>query len=101
MTPGGADQPGMAEQRPADSSYDAVLTGVTETMSSVLNRPVASPIEAFYRIGGNSLLLMVLLAKVRSRYRCQILPAEFLADPTAAGLARLISSRTTEAGGRG
>lgn len=67
-----------------------VLEGVVEIMEEVLGRPVDSVEDSFGYLGGRSMSLMVLLARVKRRFGVAVLPSEFLARPTAAALAGLV-----------
>ncbi|GAB1511498.1 non-ribosomal peptide synthetase [Actinophytocola sp. KF-1] len=68
----------------AASDVDEVLAGV---WSAVLGTAPASADENFFAAGGHSLLVPVLLSRVREQAGVAVSPREFLADPTIAGLA--------------
>ncbi len=48
------------------------------------------PDRSFFELGGHSLLVATLLARVQSRFGCDVPLAEFLDEPTVRGLARAI-----------
>ena len=76
---------GAVENRPVAGS---VLDGVVEIMEGVLRRSLSSADEEdFFYLGGRSLTLMVLLARVKKRFGVAVLPKAFMERPTAAGLA--------------
>jgi acyl-coenzyme A synthetase/AMP-(fatty) acid ligase/thioesterase domain-containing protein/acyl carrier protein len=54
----------------------------------------------FENIGGNSFLALELLIAIEKEFGCQLSPAEFLADRSVAGRARLIELRRAQAGVR-
>jgi non-ribosomal peptide synthetase component F len=47
--------------------------------------------DSLFGLGGHSLLAVTMLARAGTRYGVAIAPRDFLADPTVAGLARLLS----------
>jgi non-ribosomal peptide synthetase component F/NRPS condensation-like uncharacterized protein len=52
------------------------------------------PESNFFSLGGNSMLAVSMLARARRVRRVSASPGEFLAEPTVAGLARLLGART-------
>ena len=56
----------------------------------------------FFALGGHSLLAVTMLAQAGHRYGTSVSPRDFLAEPTVAGLARLLASGSTiDQGNRG
>ncbi len=78
---------GAVENRPVAG---AALDVVVEIMEGILHRSLSSADEDFFFLGGRSLTLMVLLARVKKRFGVAVLPKAFLERPTAAGLARQV-----------
>jgi non-ribosomal peptide synthetase component F len=67
----------LAEARPdAPASWSGLLT----------------PESNFFALGGNSMLAVSMLARARRTYGVSASPREFLAEPTIAGLARLLAA---------
>ena len=55
-----------------------------------------TPEADFFGLGGHSLLAVTMLAEAKRHYGAEVSPREFLADPTVAGLARLLKAGSTE-----
>lgn len=77
-----------------------VLRGVVQTMEGLFGRSLSSVQENFFHLGGRSMTLMVLLARIRKRFGVAVPPAAFLENPTAISLAALVDESLARAGER-
>lgn len=75
-----ADAPGPDEERER----------LREMFATILNLPTIGPDEDFFDIGGDSLLGLRLLARVRAVFGMKIAARKFLDEPTVSGMARLL-----------
>lgn len=61
------------------------------------DRAALRPDSNFFALGGHSLLAVTMLARAGRRHGVAVSPREFLAEPTVAGLARLLAAGRTPA----
>lgn len=70
--------------------------GLAEIWQSFLGIDAIGVRDNLFELGGDSLLAIQLLARVRTAYAVELHPADFLRDPTVAGLAVLVETRLIE-----
>ncbi|MFJ4621604.1 condensation domain-containing protein [Streptomyces sp. NPDC088812] len=88
--PAGGPEPTEAERRAA-GLFAAALAGP----GSALDPAGLPPDTNFFMLGGHSLLAVTMLADAQRRYGAALSPRDFLAEPTVAGLGRLLAAGTT------
>lgn len=84
-------------RRVSDGSSGSVLSRVLSLWRRLLDVPEAGAEDNFFQLGGHSLLALRLLHLVEEEFGCQLALSGFLAQPTPAGLCRLIDSATADA----
>lgn len=98
---GATDAPGAVHAAPPTAPTAAwnegtcspeALAAVAEEFATALGRPVPADAD-LYREGGDSLAMIRIVAGLRSRHDLEILPEDFLADPTPAGVAARVRPR--------
>ncbi|MEU0793659.1 AMP-binding protein [Amycolatopsis sp. NPDC005961] len=70
----------------AGTPWSTVDNALAAVWSGVLGAAPAGADENFFTVGGHSLLVPVLLSRIRERVGIEVPVREFLADPTIAGL---------------
>ena len=78
--------PAATAAAPARTPASSVDDALAAVWSGVLGAAPAGADESFFTVGGHSLLVPVLLSRVRERVGIEVQVREFLADPTIAGL---------------
>ncbi|MFI9360984.1 condensation domain-containing protein [Kitasatospora sp. NPDC053057] len=95
-----ADRPAPVRPRAAAGPLDAQQLQAAELFTAALDagagsaagQPSRLAAEAnFFSLGGHSLLAVTMLAEAQRRHGIVVPPREFLADPTVAGLGRLLA----------
>jgi non-ribosomal peptide synthetase component F len=80
------------------AAADLFVAALTEAGLTPPAAPVALPPQAdFFTLGGHSLLAVWMLSAAERRYGRPVPLREFLADPTVAGLSRLLAADPTPA----
>ena len=92
---------GPRHRRPAlATAYEApqgeLEQGLAELWSQLLGIEPIGAHDSLFELGGDSLLAIQLLSRVRSRFDVQVHPADFFQRPTVAGLAELVEMRLIE-----
>lgn len=64
---------------------------VARRFAEALGHPDVAPDDDFFGLGGHDLLFTRLVSRLSREVGCDLPPAEFLASPTAAGVARLLA----------
>ncbi|PYC66837.1 hypothetical protein C7C45_23365 [Micromonospora arborensis] len=86
-----------AVARPLTAAEAAVATLFTDVLSERGERPDnLGPDDSFFTLGGHSLLAVSMLAEADRRTGRAVPLRDFLAEPTVAGLARLLAAATTD-----
>ncbi|HEX6357939.1 condensation domain-containing protein [Actinophytocola sp.] len=85
------------EPRQVEPEYDGDISSATELFTAVLSEVDRTtgrlgPGSNFFALGGHSLLAMTMLAEAHRRHGVVVRPGEFLANPTVAGLSRLLAT---------
>lgn len=78
---------------PPDSELEQ---GLVEIWQSLLGIDSIGIHDSLFELGGDSLLALQLLSRVRTHYGVELHPADFLKAPTIAGLAMLIEAKLIE-----
>jgi non-ribosomal peptide synthetase component F len=96
---------GAAPPDPAPASHQALAAELFRAALATLGGNAAGAhrreLEAtsdFFAMGGNSLLAVTMVARAGRRHGVLLSPRDFLADPTVAGLARMLARGTGTAG---
>ncbi|MFP2924302.1 thioesterase domain-containing protein [Pyxidicoccus sp. 3LG] len=88
-------QPSTAEPapgQPAAPRYrDAVEEQVARSFQAVLGVPSPAPDARFFELGGDSLLAVHLMTRLRSEFGQSLKMSEFVLEPTIRGVAHLLS----------
>lgn len=69
---------------------DVVLADIERMIARLVGRETVTADESFFRLGGDSMAMMALLGQLRSRYGRAVMPRDFMVQPSAAGLTRLV-----------
>jgi len=99
--PAAAPPAGPRHPRPdLQAPYVAPDAGLQQSLAALWSEFLGvSPIgvhDDLFELGGDSLLALQLLARVRAAYRIELQPAELLREPTIAALAELVELRLIE-----
>ncbi|HET8662471.1 MAG TPA: condensation domain-containing protein [Micromonosporaceae bacterium] len=92
-----ADGPVDAVCRRHAAELFAAALGTVERGAPGGDRTALRPDSNFFALGGHSLLAVTMLARAGRRHGVAVSPREFLAEPTVAGLARLLAAGRTPA----
>lgn len=79
-----------ARGRAGDGDESSAMGKVARLMADALNRSGINPDDDFFELGGTSLAAARLVARLRNRFDTEIDLAEFIADPTCAGVTRIV-----------
>ncbi|MCP2343569.1 non-ribosomal peptide synthetase [Actinomadura rupiterrae] len=85
------DLTGTAKGRPPATPVEEVLCGL---FAEILGLETVGADDSFFELGGDSLLAMRLIARVRASMDAEVGIRELFATPTAAGIARLIEGES-------
>jgi thioesterase domain-containing protein/acyl carrier protein len=95
---------GLLAETPSRSARTEPATAAEREVARLVGTLLQSAdidLEAdFNALGGNSFLALELLIALERELGCQLSPADFLADRSVAGLARLVEARRAEASTR-
>jgi thioesterase domain-containing protein/acyl carrier protein len=80
----------IQKKEPAALPRNAVEEDITRLWSELLDFGEIEVHDNFFDLGGHSLLVMRMIAQLRSRYQIEIPVSLFFQDPTVAGLANQI-----------
>jgi amino acid adenylation domain-containing protein len=91
------------QPRTVDTDYEAPRTPMEGLLADLLADTLAlqeiGVHDDFFELGGNSLLAMDLLARIRSVLRADLPAAKFFENATVAGLAEMVESSSPELAG--
>ncbi|MET9260822.1 amino acid adenylation domain-containing protein [Amycolatopsis sp. NPDC004079] len=76
----------------AEQPATDVETQILQLWSEILRRPVSSPNDDFFRLGGHSLLVTRMLASVRAEFGTTVSFRAFFTTPTVRNLAALVEA---------
>ncbi|NUP19813.1 MAG: amino acid adenylation domain-containing protein, partial [Streptomyces sp.] len=82
---------------PATATEEALASLFAEVLD--LEAEAIGAEESFFELGGDSLLVMRLIARIRSVLEVSVGVREVFAEPTVAGIARIVESSAASAGG--
>jgi len=91
----GSDRPELAQPfRAPATAAEATICGV---FAEVLGLDRVGALDGFFELGGNSLLTLRVLTRLRDAGLPELSPASFFASPTPAGLGRALAERAGDA----
>lgn len=76
----------------AEPETTEVEAQILQLWSEILRRPVSSPTDDFFRLGGHSLLVTKMLGSVRAEFGAAVSFRDFFAMPTVRNLAALVEA---------
>ncbi|SAI74505.1 D-alanine-D-alanyl carrier protein ligase [Bordetella ansorpii] len=79
--------------RAGEASADPIVRAVRETMATVLGRDHVGDDDDFFDMGGHSILVIKLVARLRNALRVEASPALVFDHPTARGLAAALRAQ--------
>lgn len=89
--PAAADRPAELTEHERRAA-DLFATALAEVDHGRVGTDRLTPDADFFRLGGHSLLAVTMLAEAKRRHGVAVPPRDFLADPTVAGLGRLLAA---------